>query len=64
MLVKVAPIRIPPPIKVDIVCALADTTALTKATKGGTEAKYLRSTTLERRATMGESTACACTELD
>jgi len=57
ILVKVTPMSIPPPIRVDIVCAFADTTAPAKATRGGKDAKYLRSTTSESRPTMGESTA-------
>jgi len=57
ILVKVTPMRIPPPIRVAMSFALAETTAPTKAIKGGMEAKYLRSTTSERRPTIGESVA-------
>jgi hypothetical protein len=57
ILVKVTPMRIPPPIRVAMSFALAETTAPTKAIKGGMEAKYLRSTISDRRPTMGERVA-------
>ena len=57
ILVKVTPMRIPPPIKVAISWALAEMTAPTKAINGGMETKYLRSTTSDKRPTMGESVA-------
>lgn len=57
ILVKVTPMRIPPPMRVAISFALAETTAPTKAINGGMEARYLRSTTSERRPTTGESVA-------
>jgi hypothetical protein len=57
ILVKVTPMRIPPPIKVAISWALAEMTAPTKATNGGIETKYLRSTISDKRPTRGESVA-------
>jgi hypothetical protein len=57
ILVRVTPMRIPPPIRVAIFFALAEMTAPTKAIKGGMEAKYLRSTISERRPTMGDRVA-------
>jgi hypothetical protein len=57
ILVKVTPMRMPPPIKVAMSFALAEITAPTNAIKGGTEARYLRSTTSERRPTMGDRVA-------
>lgn len=58
IVLSVTPISIPPPIKVAIDCAFADITAPANAISGGTEARYLRSTTSERRPTIGDKTAC------
>ena len=55
---RVVPMRMPPPISMLIEVALAETTAPTKAMTGGMEARYLRSSTSERRPIIGERTLC------
>src|SRR4051812_14581887 len=58
IVLKVTPIIIPPPIRVVIDWAFAETTAPANAINGGTDARYLRSTRSERRPMMGDRTAC------
>lgn len=55
---RVTPIKIPPPIKMLIELALAETTAPMKAISGGMEERYRRSRTSDRRPTIGERTLC------
>lgn len=55
---KVVPMRIPPPIKVAILCALAQTTAPANAISGGTAAMYFRSNTSLSLPTKGDRTDC------
>lgn len=50
--------RMPPPMSILMDVALADMIAPAKAMRGGTEARYLRSRTSERRPTIGDSTLC------
>lgn len=56
MVESVVPIKTPPPINTDIDCAVADTTAPTKAISGGMAARYFLSSTSESRPTMGDRT--------
>lgn len=55
---RVTPIRMPPPINIAILVALAEMMAPTKAISGGTAARYLRSSTSDSLPTKGESTLC------
>ena len=55
---SVTPIRMEPPMSIGMEVAFAETTAPTKAIMGGAEASHLRSSTSERRPTMGERTDC------
>ena len=58
MVLRVVPIKIPPPINMVIEVAFADTTAPTNAINGGTEASHFRSTTSDKRPMIGDSTLC------
>ena len=58
MVLRVKAMRMPPPISCAMLPAFAEMTAPTNAITGGIAAMYLRSTTSDRRPTMGESTDC------
>ena len=55
---SVVPMRMPPPINIDMLVALAQIIAPTQAMRGGIVANSLRSKTSERRPTGGDRTDC------
>jgi hypothetical protein len=58
MVASVVPMRIPPPINMDMLVALAQIIAPMHAISGGIVANNLRSKTSDRRPTGGERTDC------
>jgi hypothetical protein len=58
MVASVVPMRIPPPINMDMLVAFAHMMAPTHAMRGGIVAKSLRSKTSESRPTGGDRTDC------
>ena len=58
IVLSVTPIRIPPPINIDIDVALAEMIAPAKAIRGGIDASHFRSSTSLSRPTIGDSTLC------
>ena len=58
MVASVVPMRMPPPINMNILVAFAQMMAPMHAMSGGIVAKSLRSRTSERRPTGGDRTDC------
>ena len=58
MVASVVPMRMPPPINMDILVAFAQMIAPTQAISGGMVANSLRSRTSDKRPTGGERTDC------